>query len=550
MVKSKTQVISDGFLKNKKMNIFKITVFTIFLLNAFALSAQEHSLKIIPEPLQAQVNNGSFTLKKEHAIYLDTNFLEAQPEVKQLQQLIVNKAKIDLPIVNGDSNKKVGIHVFRDPKIKNKEGYVLDIAAGGIHLSAAHRTGLFYGIQTLAQIFPVPIENISLEKLPFLSITDSPRFPYRSLMLDPARHFLPIAGIKKYIDVMAAYKYNHLHLHLTDDQGWRIEIKEYPLLTEIGSKRKETDGDSEPHSGFYTQEELEDLVAYARTKHVKIIPEIDMPGHGLSILAAYPNLACFPMKFEVSTVPGVSKELLCAGKKEVYEFYEHIISEVASIFPNTKMHIGGDEAPLDQWEKCPNCQKTMQENSLEKEEELMAYFFDRINKILINYDKEPLLWYESNVENYPKNSTVILWRYEEPDAKLREIQSRGLKMINSYGGNVYFDYPQWKGDIPKTNWMNIISVEKTYAFDPVRGLPEDESKFIIGVEGCVWGEYVPNIDRAFYMTYPRALALAEAGWSTNKNRSWENFQKKLDKHFVRFISEGINFRPPIELSKK
>ncbi|MEE9364231.1 MAG: beta-N-acetylhexosaminidase [Cellulophaga sp.] len=532
------------------MKIFKIALFAIYSLNAFAINAQVINVKIIPEPLQLQVMNGKFTLNQEHSIFLSNNFIAAEPEVELLQQLLIKKANIEIPTINGESNKSIGIHIFRDSKIKSKEGYILNIDAKGIRLSAAHRIGLFYGMQTLVQIFPVSIENKPSGELPFLSITDSPRFEYRALMLDPARHFLSINGIKEYIDTMAAYKFNYLHLHLTDDHGWRVEIKKYPLLTEIGSKRKETNGNGIPHSGFYTQKELKELVSYAKTKHVEIIPEIDMPGHGMSILAAYPNLACFPRKFELSTVPGVSEELLCAGKEEVYKFYEDVISEVAAIFPNSQMHIGGDEAPLVQWKKCPHCQNSIQELDLDNEEELMAHFFNRINQILIKHNKKPLLWYESDVESYPKNSTVILWRNEEPDIKIREIQSRGLKMINSYGRNAYFDYPQWEGDVPNSNWMPVLSLEKTYEFDPVRGISEKESKFIVGVEGCVWGEYVPNIDRAFYMTYPRALALAEAGWSTKENRSWKNFKEKLDKHFIRFINEGVHFRPPFELSKK
>ncbi|MDN5214371.1 beta-N-acetylhexosaminidase [Fulvivirgaceae bacterium BMA12] len=528
--------------------MLRIKFCTVILLCSFAAKAQIADIKIIPEPSQLQVRSGNFTLDKNQTILLGNNFLVAMPEVKLLQQLITRKTGLEIPVVTGKSTKNTGVHIFRDPEIQNRDGYVLHIDVKGIHLKAADRTGLFYAIQTLAQLFPVPIENKPMVELPYVSIIDSPRFEYRALMLDPARHFLPIPGIKKYIDAMASYKFNYLHLHLTDDHGWRVEIKKYPLLTEIGSRRKETNGDGIPHEGFYTQEQLKELVLYAKNKQVEIVPEIDMPGHGLSILAAYPDLACFPQKFELSTVPGVSKELLCVGKEEVYQFYEDVIAEIATIFPNPKIHLGGDEAPLDQWEKSSHCQLAIQKHGLKNEEALMAHFFDRINRVLIKHNKEPLLWYESNVERYPENSTVILWRNEEPDVKMREIQSRGLRMINAYGKNAYFDYPQWKGDIPNVNWMPVLSLENAYAFDPVRGLSEKESQFIVGVEGCVWGEYVPNIERAFYMTYPRALALAEVGWSKKENLSWEHFKKKLDKHFINLISDGVPFRPPAELS--
>ena len=531
------------------MKIIRIKFHTIILLCSFAVKAQIDDIKIIPEPSQLQVMHGNFTLDKNQFILLNNNFLEARPEVKLLQQLITKKTDIEIPVTTGKSTKKIGVYISRDPKIQNREGYVLHIDTNGIHFRAANRAGLFYGIQTLAQLFPAPIENKPAVELPYVSIIDSPRFEYRALMLDPARHFLPISGIKKYIDAMASYKFNYLHLHLTDDHGWRVEIKKYPLLTEVGSRRKETNGNGIPHGGFYTQEQLKELVGYAKSKYIEIVPEIDMPGHGMSILVAYPNLACFPRKFELSTVPGVSKELLCAGKEEVYQFYEDVITEIATIFPNSKIHLGGDEAPLDQWKKSPHCQLAIQKHGLKNAEELMAHFFGRINQVLVKHNKEPLLWYESNVKSYPKNSTVILWRNEEPDVKMREIQSRGLSMINSYGRNAYFDYPQWQGDIPNVNWMPVLSLENAYAFDPVRGLSEKESQFIRGVEGCVWGEYVPNIERAFYMTYPRALALAEVGWSKKESLSWENFRKKLNKHFINLINDGVPFRPPTELSK-
>lgn len=264
-------------------------------------------------------------------------------------------------------------------------------------MQAASTNGVFYAVQTLAQLFSLPLEGKNIKQLPLVSITDGPRLAYRALILDPARHFLPLADFKKYVTVMAAYKFNHLHLHLSDDQRWRWQVKQYPKLTEIGAERKETNGNGIPHKGFYTQEELRELVAFAKTYYVEVIPEIDMPGHSLSVLAAYPEMACMPQKFEVATTPGVSKELLCAGKESVYEFYEKVIGELATIFPNARVHLGGDEAPLDRWKESPNCQKLIKELNLRDEEELMAHFFGRINEILVKHGKEPMLWYESTV---------------------------------------------------------------------------------------------------------------------------------------------------------
>ncbi|MBJ6368130.1 beta-N-acetylhexosaminidase [Snuella sedimenti] len=529
------------------MKLLKYLVYSACLLGYTLLNAQSSDLKIIPQPLQLETTNGYFIIQKDHTLALDPNFIEAEPEAQLLKQLIKKETDIEVSISKAKTNATNGITISRNRNIRNSEGYKLEINNEGIHLQASNRAGIFYGIQTLAQLFPVAIENKPNNHLPFLSIVDSPRFEYRALMLDPARHFLPVEAIKKYIDAMASYKFNYLHLHLTDDHGWRIEIKKYPLLTKIGSVRKETNGNGIPRGGFYTQNDLKAIVTYAKSKHVEIIPEIDMPGHGMSILSAYPDLACFPRKFEVSTIPGVSKELLCAGKPEVYQFYEDVISEVANIFPNSKLHLGGDEAPLDRWRECSHCQLTMQKNDLNNEEKLMAHFFSQINEILVKFNKAPLLWYESDVESYPKNSTVFLWRNEDPDIKTQEIKSKGLQMINSYGRNTYFDYPQSKGDIPNVKWMSVLNLKKAYEFDPVRGLAENDNQFIKGVQGCVWGEYVPNIERAFYMTYPRALALSEKAWSTKSNWSWERFKKKLDKHLIKLLSKGVKFRPPVEL---
>ncbi|MCT4587383.1 MAG: beta-N-acetylhexosaminidase [Carboxylicivirga sp.] len=529
------------------MKTIRAIIYLFVAFYAININAQLAKTTIIPEPLKVNVSEGKFVLSPHHSICVDKKFEEAQNELSLLQQVIEQRIESKLKITRKDKNS--AIFVKYDKGIKSKEGYSLNINASGIYINAFTQAGLFYAIQTLDQLFPEPIESKIPGELAHVSIEDSPRFEYRALMLDPARHYFPLDDIKNYIDVMASYKFNTLHLHLTDDHGWRVEIKKYPLLTEIGSKRKETMGDGRPHEGFYSQVELKELVKYAKTKHVEIIPEIDMPGHGMAILAAYPDLACFPKDFEVSTVPGVSKELLCSGKEEVYQFYEDVLTEIAGIFPNAKMHLGGDEAPLDRWEKCPHCQKVLSDKGMAHEDELMAYFFERINKVLIKLGKDPLLWYESNVKTYPKNSYAILWRNEDPDDKMCEIQKRGLKMINAYGRNAYFDYPQWEGDIPKTTWMPILSLEKAYDFDPVRGLSEEESYFIIGVQACLWAEYLPNIDRVFYMTYPRALALSEAGWSSDKNRSWEKFKRKLNKHILRFANKGINMRFPFELKK-
>ena len=356
---------------------YKYAVVIPFLVAMMAMGQHNH-ISIVPEPSETTVSEGVFEISEESYIYLD--FDAAKQEALQLQQLIADKTGTELPVTSEKRKTPKTISIVRNGKIKNPEGYSLTIGENGLELGASNRKGVFYALKTLEQLFPVALEGRPSESLPYVHIEDAPRFGYRALMLDPARHFLPIEDVKKYVEAMASYKFNVLHLHLTDDQGWRIEIKKYPKLTEIGSKRVETNGNGKAHEGYYTQEQLKDLVSFAKERHVEIIPEIDMPGHGMSILAAYPELACFPQKFEVSTKPGVSKELLCAGKEEVYTFYENVIEEVVAVFPNKKLHIGGDEAPLDRWRESPHCQKVIKKNGLHGEEGLMVHFFGRIKQ--------------------------------------------------------------------------------------------------------------------------------------------------------------------------
>ncbi|MDN5202248.1 beta-N-acetylhexosaminidase [Fulvivirgaceae bacterium BMA10] len=525
---------------------------SVIVIFSFCVEAQVNQLKIIPEPQDLEIQEGAFVLNNDLTIHLDKQFAVALPEVTLLQQIIQHEVSIKVKVLSGkiSSFAKGQITIRRDQRFKDPEEYILSIDKNGILITTSERHGLFYAIQTLHQILSFQLTDKNDYKLPTIKIHDQPRFGYRALMLDPARHFLPIKDLKKYIDIMAFYKFNKLHLHLTDDQGWRIEIKQYPKLTEIGSRRKETDGDGKAHEGFYTQEQLRELVAYARTKFIDVIPEVDMPGHSLAVLASYPDLACFPGEFEVRTTPGVAKDLVCAGSEDVYSFYDAIIGELASVFPYPKIHIGGDEAPTDHWEKCSQCQGIIETKDLDGEHDLMAYFFDRINKTLTKHKREPMLWYEENVNTYPKGSTVFLWRLGTAERVIKATRQKGLNLISSPGEYAYFDYPQSSSDkIYAPSWMPVLSLEQAYQFDPGYGLPESKQDHIIGVEGCIWGEGVKDIDKAFYMTFPRALALSEAGWSVMRNRSWQNFSLKIKQHLNFLLERGINYRPPTELYK-
>jgi hexosaminidase len=498
------------------------------ILSLGILFTKSNNLKIIPEP---------------QIVESTTGFLKIENQVVKIQLNSFNLTKKKLNNYQlKPTKKKPLITVIKDSRL-SKEAYNLEVNQKGIQITTSSNSGLYYALVTLEQV----IEN---NKISYLSIKDAPRYPFRALMLDPARHFLPIEDIKKYVEVMSQYKFNKLHLHLTDDQGWRIEINGYEKLTSIGSIREETDGDGLKHEGYYTQKELKELVAFAKDRFVEIIPELDMPGHSDAILAGYPEYTCFEGHYKVRTIPGVSENLMCAGNPKIYEFYNDIIAQIANIFPYPEIHIGGDEAPTIHWEKCKKCQKLIKEKNLKDEKELMNHFFEEVKTILAKYNKKPLLWFEEG-HSYPENSSVYLWRLGTAQRVIKETKKQNLKLICAPGEFAYFDYPQNKSD-KKTapGWMPNLHLQQVYKFDPSYGLNHEEQKHIIGVEACIWGESVKDIDRAFYMTFPRALAMSEAGWSQQKNKSFKKFKSKLTKHLDKLMKNGVNYCVPYYIDWK
>ncbi|MEG0655402.1 MAG: beta-N-acetylhexosaminidase [Mucinivorans sp.] len=422
-------------------------------------------------------------------------------------------------------------------QIQGAEAYRLTINSRGALLEAATDQGLFYGQQTLDQL-------LVGDSVDCMVIDDSPRYAYRALMLDPARHFIPLADIKRYIAIIARYKYNTLHLHLSDDQGFRAQIKAYPRLCEVGAYRSQTEGDGTPHGGFYTQEELAELVSYAARYFVEIIPEIDIPGHSVAAIAAYPFLTCRDTVLDVRTEIGVSKDLLCAGNERVFGMYDTIVDELCRIFPSRFFHLGGDEAPLDHWSQCAKCQRVKEANGIKTNQELMSWFFERLNRTLQRNGKSPLFWYEMDVPYYPAGSTMYAWRHGLSLRAIEAARKGGYKIICSPGEYAYLDYPEARGDIPfpSSSWMGLTPMSKVYQFDPSYGLSADQSSHIQGVEATIWGEYTPTIDYIFERTFPRALAMAEVGWSQMKVRSWDDFLVRAlgEVHFLEKM--GIKYR--------
>ncbi|TKG95894.1 beta-hexosaminidase [Puteibacter caeruleilacunae] len=516
----------------------KSLLLAVVLIIGIGAYAQEPN--IFPEPNSMRVGIEWITLSND----IVTSFKGFDDD-----KHLISQVKDAFKKVENTSADVLQVKFIRDKKVDNTQGYTLSIGKKGIVIKASTEVGLFYGVQTLVQYLDSYPKLSTEHRVKEVSIEDAPRFGYRSLMLDPARHFIPVEDVERYIDAMSFYKFNTLHFHLTDDHGWRIEIKKYPRLTEVGSKRDATHDDGILKGGFYTQEQLKDLVAYANERHVDLLPEIDIPGHGHALLTAYPEYACFPDTTLTAEIHEAypHAEPICIGNPKFYEFYETIIQEMSTIFTCKEIHVGGDEVNKDAWSKCPKCQQLKSKEGLKKDDELMDHLFAEITKIAAKYDKKIIFWHEGG-HHYPAGETVSLWRLGTAKEVIADCKKQNLQLICVPGEHAYFDYPQSMSDkeyLPA--WIPVLTLKKTYEFDPGYGLSKEDGKFIRGVEATMWGESMKNMDRIFYMTYPRAFALADAGWTEMNNRSWEKFKEKLPHHLIILMKKGINFRPPIEL---
>jgi hexosaminidase len=403
-------------------------------------------------------------------------------------------------------------------------------------------------MQTLTQLLPV-VANPPL-LLPAVEITDYPRFRYRGMLLDVARHFYPVEFIKKQLDLMAQYKLNMFHWHLTDDQGWRIEIKRYPRLTQIGSRRKESIklqffspyvGDGVPHGGHYTQEQIKDIVDYARARHITVIPEIELPGHAQAALASYPELACTPGPFEVSTIWGVHKDVFCP-KEETFRFLEGVLTEVVDLFPGPYVHIGGDEVPKDRWKESPVAQAVIQREGLKSEEELQSYFIRRIERFLNSKGKRLIGWDEILEGGLAPNATVMSWRGEAGGIAAARQKH---EVVMTPTGYCYFDYHQGDSRREPLNIGARVTLDTVYSYDPVpEELQPNEAKYILGVQGNMWTEYQKTPESIEYMVFPRLLALSEVAWSLLGRKDYQDFLQRLPYHLDRLERQGVRFRIP------
>jgi len=457
----------------------------------------------------------------------------------------------DLDISDTYKNKQSVIVlslIIPDTTVFDKEAYNLQVSENRIFILAAGTNGIFYGIQTLLQMLPL---NKNQEiSIPSISITDAPKFKWRGMHLDVCRHFFPKEFVKKYIDYLAMYKMNTFHWHLTDDQGWRIEIKKYPKLTEIGAWRNgsmlghytEERFDSLKYGGFYTQEDIKELIAYAAERHITVVPEIELPGHAQAAIAAYPQLSCTGNSIEVAKGWGVFDDVFCP-KDETFTFLEDVLSEVIVLFPSEYIHIGGDECPKTRWKECKSCQSVIKKNGLKDEDGLQSYFIRRIEKFVNSKGRKIIGWDEILEGGLAPNAAVMSWRGIEGGISAAKQKHY---VVMTPGSHCYFDHYQGE---PKNEPLGIggfTPVEKVYAYQPIpKELSASESKYILGAQGNLWTEYINDPQHVEYMALPRMAALAEVVWGTSDPKNYKNFEKRLIKHFDLLDKMGVNYSKSI-----
>ncbi|WP_339708542.1 beta-N-acetylhexosaminidase [uncultured Kriegella sp.] len=554
-------------------------IFTFFLMGLLIMSCNEQNkntenpeqiYRIVPKPVSLVSAKGSFLVNTKTYI---SNPTALKAEAEYLSEMLGSAVGAELPFEPGKTGEG-GILLKLDENIENEEGYELVVAYNKIIISGKSAKGVFYAIQTLRQLMPPTIESgTTLEtelSIPAVVIKDEPRFAYRGMMLDVSRHFFPVSFVKKYIDLIALHKMNTLHWHLTEDQAWRIEIKKYPRLTEVGAFRNGTiighhpgtANDQEVYGGFYTQEEVKDIVAYASKQHVTIIPEIEMPGHGAAAIAAYPYLSCFPEEpttvFNdmmsdkgrelqksgthkiVQETWGVMDDVFCGGKESTFAFLQDVLDEVIPLFPSKYVHIGGDESPKANWERCPNCQARIKKEKLSDEHELQSYFVQRMEKYINGKGKQIIGWDEILEGGLAPNATVMSWRGEKGGIEAAQQHHDVIMTPTTYN---YFDYYQSEDtDNEPLAIGGFLPLEKVYSYNPIPDeLDKEEESFVLGAQGNVWTEYMKTEDQVEYMTFPRMTALSEVVWSPQESRSWEDFKERLEHLAKRYDVLDIDY---------
>ena len=532
----------------------QLAVILIALLCTQSIFGQKNEYNIIPEPVSLKPASGQFTFNGQTRLFIDKGLGEKVADALfVLSEKLNTAAGINLQPANSPESNAIVCKL--NNKLPKKESYILDITGNKITIEAREPVGFFYAAQTIRQLLPPGIESKTKQDnvkwtVPCCRIEDSPYYQYRGMHLDVCRHFSPKEEVMSYIDQLAFLKINTFHWHLTDDQGWRIEIKKYPLLTEVGGYRNRTligHGSTAPSErkwdttrvgGFYTQEDIKEVVDYAQKRFVTIIPEIEMPGHAVSALAAYPQYSCSGGPLEVEGSWGVFNDVYCT-REETFEFLQNILAEVADLFPGKYIHIGGDECPKLRWQRCHACQERMKAEGLKDEHELQSYFVKRIGKYLQTKGKKFIGWDEILEGGLAPDATVMSWRGTEGGI---DAARQGHDVIMTPTSAMYLDYYQSKSPDEPFGIGGYVPLQTVYDYNPTpKELTPEEAKHILGVQANVWTEYMTNQKHREYMIFPRILALAENGWLPQDKKDFTNFESRLTALLRHYDVMGVNY---------
>ena len=511
-------------------------------------------INIVPQPVKIAVKGGIFKLTPDTVIIAEKATYTLG---EQLAEVINPATGYALNVTEGkdDIKNSIVLRLNQDLQTLGDEGYKLNISEVQVSLEALRPAGIFYGIQSIRHLLPVEIFNSSKTdgvkwQMPCVQIEDYPRFSWRGMHLDVCRHFMPKEFVKKYIDLLAMHKMNRFHWHLTEDQGWRIEIKKYPKLTEVGAWRKETlvgllkdkpmKFDGIGHGGFYTQDEVREIVEYARQRYVTVVPEIDMPGHMQAAIAAYPELGTTGEKVEVLTYWGGCINILNVNEPTIL-FMQDVLTEVMDLFPSEFIHIGGDEVSKDQWKQSPQMQGRIKELGLENEEQLQSYFIKRMDTFLAEKGRRLIGWDEILEGGLAPQATVMSWRGEKGGITAAKA---GHDVVMAPWVYTYFDHYQADPNTEPLGIGGFLPLEKVYRYNPVpKELSEEQGRHVLGAQGQIWTEYIAKPENVEYMAYPRASALAEVVWTDIENKDYDNFIERLQVHLERLKKLNVNYRP-------
>lgn len=536
-------------LTNRFLAVVALTGASLFL----AHTQEVTHPNIIPIPSSVKYTSGSFIVNEKTTIQVLSKKGDAFTTAQYLSQQTELLYGVKLKVVVS-KNASTNAIVCQTSNKGEKESYSLTVDSKKITLKGADAAGTFYAVQSLLQLMS-PTVNPKEIGVAAMVINDSPSFKWRGMHLDVSRHFYSVEFVKKTIDMLAMYKINTFHWHLTDDQGWRIEIKRYPKLTSVGGYRDETmvghytetdqKFDGIRYGGFYTQEQIKDVVKYAASRYVTIVPEIEMPGHAVAALSAYPEYSCTGGPFKSYTKWGVSDDVYCAGKEATYTFIQNILDEVVPLFPGKYIHIGGDECPKTRWKACPDCQKRMKENGLKNEMELQSYFVKRMEKYIVSKGKKLMGWDEILEGGLPDEATVMSWRGTEGGI---EAARTGHDVVMTPGSHCYFDHLQGPEEKEPLSIGGFLPLDTVYSYNPVpKALTEKEAKHILGAQANLWTEYITTEKHAEYMIFPRMLAMSEILWSPRVNQNYQQFLVRLKAQLPKFDKLGVNYRPLDEI---